>query len=82
MFSLILDARRPSLTPAVTSVKKKVTCNTCGDVSTGSSNYCKFLIHRQILIGVTYLFPGDYPISIINGEKEAFLVIHLILQDV
>lgn len=45
-------------------------------------NYCKILNDRQILLEVTYLLPGDYPISIINGEKEASLVIHLILQDV
>lgn len=45
-------------------------------------NYCKIWIHRQILLEVTSLLPGDYPVSIMNGEKKASLVIHLILQDV
>lgn len=45
-------------------------------------NYCRIWIHRQILLEVTSLLPGDYPVSIMNGEKKASLVIHLILQDV
>lgn len=73
MFSVILDARCPSLTPAVTSEKKSQ--QMC---LLDLQNYCKILIHRQILLELTYLSPGVYLLSIINGEQEASLVIHLI----
>lgn len=79
MFSVILDARCPSLTPAVTSGKKKSLVIPVQQMHLlDLQNYCKILIHRQILLELTYLSPGDYLLSIINGEQEASLVIHLI----